>query len=130
MYDVSSGIGVEETVQFRMALGIARQAAFHGIGPTQWLEHARTAGQDPAMVLAIVSHTLEDLPDAPADAPEDRAGGGRKTTISVPVDSRAERLLTYVEKRRREWNDTLGRIRSIGTFQSPQSGLPAAPPNL
>ena len=113
MYDVSSGIGVEETVQFRMALGIARQAAFHGIGPTQWLEHARTAGQDPAMVLAIVSHTLEDLPDALADArriarEEDENHNQRA------VDSRAERLLTYVEKRRRDWNETLGRMRSIG----------------
>ena len=113
MYDVSSGIGVEETVQFRMAIGIARQAAFHGIGPTQWLEHARTAGQDPAAVLAIVSRTLEDLPDALADArriarEEDENSNQRA------VDSRAERLLAYVEKRRREWNETLGRMRSIG----------------
>ena len=113
MYDVSSGIGVEKTVQFRMAIGITRQAAFHGIGPTQWLEHARTAGQDPATVLAIVSHTLEDLPDALADARrvaryEDENHNQRA------VDSRAEQLLAYLEKRRREWNKTLGRMRSIG----------------
>ena len=113
MYDVSSGIGVEKTVRFRMAIGIARQAAFHGIGPAQWLEHARTAGQDPATVLAIVSHALEDLPDALAGArriarQEDENHNQRA------VDSRAEQLLAYVEKRRREWNQTLGRMRSIG----------------
>ena len=129
MYDVSSGIGVEETVQFRMAIGIARQAAFHGIGPTQWLEHARTAGQDPATVLAIVSHTLEDLPDALADARRIARSEDENRNQSA-VDSRSERLLAYVEKRRREWNGTLGRTRSIGAFQSPQSGLPAAPPNV
>ena len=113
MYDVSSGIGVEETVYFRMAIGIARQAAFHGIGPTQWLEHARTTGQDPAAVLAIVSHTLEDLPDALADAR--RIARQEDENRNQPaVDSRAERLLAYVEKRRREWNATLGRMRSVG----------------
>ena len=113
MYDVSSGIGVEETVQFRMAIGIARQAAFDGIGPVQWLEHARTAEQDPAVVLAIVSHTLEDLPDALADARR-IARQEDENRSQTAVDSRAERLLAYVEKRRRAWNATLGRMRSIG----------------
>ena len=113
MYDVSSGIGVEKTVQFRMAIGIARQAAFHGIGPTQWLEHAKAAGQDPATVLAIVSHTLEDLPGALADA-RTIARQEDENRNQAAVDSRAEQLLAYVEKRRREWNGTLGRMRSIG----------------
>ena len=113
MYDVSSGIGVESSVQFRMAIGIARQAAFDGIGPAQWLEHARTAGQDPATVLAIVSHTLEDLPDALADARRIARQEDENRNQSA-VDSRAERLHAYVEKRRRGWNDTLGRMRSVG----------------
>ena len=113
MYDVSSGIGVEQTVQFRMAIGIARQAAFDGIGPVQWLEHARTAEQDPAAVLAIVGHTLEDLPDALADARR-LARQEDENRNQGAVDSRAERLLAYVEKRRRAWNATLGRMRSIG----------------
>ena len=113
MYDASSGIGVEQTVQFRMAIGIARQAAFDGIGPVQWLEHARTTRQDPAAVLAIVSHTLEDLPDALADARR-IARHEDENRDQRAVDSRAERLLTYIEKRRRAWNATLGRMRSIG----------------
>ena len=107
MYDVSSGIGVEETVQFRMAIEIARQAAFDGVGPVQWLEHARTAEQDPAAVLAIVGHTLEDLPDALADARRS-ARHEDENRNQRAVDSRAERLLAYVEKRRRAWNGTLG----------------------
>ena len=100
-------------MQFRMAIGIARQAAFDGIGPAQWLEHARTAGQDPATVLAIVSHTLEDLPDALADARR-IARQEDENSNQTAVDSRAERLLAYVEKRRRGWNETLGRMRSVG----------------
>ena len=113
MYDVSSGIGVESSVQFKMAIGIARQEVFQGIGPAQWLEHARAARQDPAAILAIVSHTLEDLPDALADAR--RIARQEDENRNQPaVDSRAERLLAYVEKRRRGWNETLGRMRSVG----------------
>ena len=113
MYDVSSGIGVEQTVQFRMAIGIARQAAFDGIGPVQWLEHAGTTRQNPATVLAIVSHTLEDLPDALADARR-IARQEDENRDQRAVDLRAERLLAYIEKRRRAWNVTLGRMRSVG----------------
>lgn len=114
MYDVSSGIGVERQVQFRMAIGIARQAAFPGIGSAQWLEHAKGAGQDPATVFAIVSHTLEDLPDALADAR--RIARQEDENRNQPaVESRAEQLLACVEKRRRGWNETLGRMRSAGT---------------
>ncbi len=129
VYDVSSGIGVQETVQFRMAIGIARQTAFHGIGTVQWLEHAKAARQNPATVLAFVSHTLEDLPDALVDAR--RIAREEDENRNQPaVDSQAERLLAYVEKRRREWNATLGRIRLIGALQSPQRDLSAVPPNV
>ena len=91
--------------------------------------HRQAAGQDPATVLAIVSHTLEDLPDALADARRIAREEGENRNQRT-VDSRAERLLAHVEKRRREWNETLGRMRSIGARQSQQSGLPAVPPSV
>ena len=131
MYDVSSGIGVEQIVQFRMAIGIARQAAFDGIGPVQWLEHARTAEQDPAAVLAIVSHTLQDLPDALADARR-LARQEDENRNQGAVDSRAERLLAYIEKRRRTWNATLGRMKTshYSPFVAHHRRYAALPPAL
>lgn len=127
MYDVSSGIGIEKTIKFRMAIGIARQSSFQEIGPGQWLEHAKSTKQDGESVLAIVTQTLTDLPDALAAA-RDRAREEDENRDQQAVDRRVEAMLTYVEKRRRMWQEALGRMRAAGTRglgqDASQPGLP------
>ena len=114
MYDVSSGVGIERTVRFRMAVGIARQENFQKIGPAQWLQHARGARQDGDSVLAIVGETLDDLPEALAAA-RDNAREEDENRNQKAVDRRVKAMLVYVEKRRRVWRETLGRMRASGS---------------
>ena len=113
MYDVSSGVGIEKTVSFRMAIGIARQREFQGIGPAQWLEHAKTTGQGRGSVLAIVSETLANLSSALAEA-RDQARTGDENRDQRSVDRRIEAMFVYVDKRRKAWESTLGRMRTKG----------------
>ena len=113
MYDVSSGIGIEHTVRFRMAIGIARQNFFQGIGPAQWLEHAKSTRQDRESVLAIVSQTLAELPEALAEA-RARAREEDENRNQPAVDRRVEGMFVYIEKRRQVWEETLGRMRATG----------------
>ena len=113
MYDVSSGVGIEKRVPFRMAIGIARQREFQGIGPAQWLEHAKTTGQDRGSVLTIVSETLANLSSALAEA-RDQARTEDENGDQRSVDRRIEAMFVYVEKRRKAWESTLGRMRTKG----------------
>ena len=113
MYDVSSGIGIEHTVRFRMAIGIARQNIFQGIGPAQWLEHAKSTRQDRESVLAIVSQTLAELPETLAEA-RARAREEDENRNQPAVDRRVEGMFVYIEKRRQVWEETLGRMRAPG----------------
>lgn len=113
LYDVSSGVGIEQTIKFEMAIGVARQSKFQAIGPAQWLAHATSTKQDRESVLAIVTRTLTDLPDALAAA-RDRAREEDENHDQRAVDHRVEAMLAYVEKRHRVWRETLGRMRSAG----------------
>ena len=113
MYDTSSAIGLRVNGALEMAVGIARQRAFHRIGPAQWLEHARAAGQDREAVLEIVSRTLADLPEALAAARED-AHGEDENRRQQAVDRRVEAMLAYLVKRRQGWKTELDRMRAIG----------------
>ena len=113
MYDVSSGVGIEQTVQFRMAIGIARQNDFRRVGPAQWLEHAQRTGQDRESVLAVVTRTLADLPEALAEA-RNRARVEDENRNQSAVDQRLEKMLAYIRKRCQVWEANLGRMRAKG----------------
>ena len=121
MYDTSSAVGLRVQGSLEMAVGIARQRAFHRIGPAQWIEHARAAGQDREAVLEIVSRTLADLPEALAAARED-ARGEDENRKQQAVDRRVEAMLAYLARRRQGWNTELDRMRAIGA-----RGLKSAP---
>lgn len=121
MYDTSSAIGRRVKGTREMAVGIARQRAFHRIGPAQWLEHARAAGQDREEVLEIVSRTLAELPEALAAARED-AREEDENRIPQAVDRRTEAMLAYVAKRHEGWEAEIGRMRARGA-----RGLKCAP---
>ena len=98
MYDVSSAVGtyLEQT----LAIGIARQQRFSGIGVRQWLAHARECGIDVERTLQIVNSTAAHAPDAIATA---------RTTVRTrdenrhqeSVDRRAEALIEYARRRHR-----------------------------
>ena len=87
MYDVSSGVGIEKRVPFRMAIGIAQQREFHSIGPTQWIEHARTTEQDRESVLTIVSETLTNLREW--HSPKHATERAQKTKIAISTFCRS-----------------------------------------
>ena len=114
MYDVSSGVGIESTVDFQLAIGIARQRTPSAIGPVQWLEHARTTGQDPIGVMAIVSDVLEELPDAVADARR-QARDEDENIAQAAVDRRADAINTYVAKRAHAWATSLTKLQQRNT---------------
>ena len=109
MYDVSSGVGVERTIYFRLAIGIARQRTPSDVGPVQWLEHARRCALDPIATIAIVSDCLERLPDAFASARR-QARDEDENIEQAAVDRRADELNVYTAKRAREWTGNLGRL--------------------
>ena len=109
MYDVSSGVGIENKVDFLLAIGIGRQRRPNEVGPVQWLEHARTCGQDPAAVVAIVSSVLKDLPDALADARR-QAREEDENVAEAAVERRANAINSYAERRARAWTENLTRL--------------------
>ena len=113
MYDTSSAIGLRGKGTLEMAIGIARQRAFHRIGPAQWLEHARATGQDREEVLEIVSRTLAELPEAIAAARKD-AREEDENRMQRAVDRRTESMLAYVTKRHQRWNTELSALRARG----------------
>ena len=121
MYDTSSAIGLRVTGTLEMAVGIARQRAFHRIGPARWLEHARASRQDREAVLEIVSRTLADLPEALAAAREDALEEDENRRQQA-VDRRVEAMLAYLAKRHQGWKTELDRMRAIGA-----RGLKGAP---
>ena len=124
MYDTSSAIGLRAKGTLEMAVGIARQRAFHQIGPPQWLEHARTCGQDGEAVLEIVSRTLAELPDALAAARRE-ARETDENRKQRAVDRRVEAMIAYVAKRANQWGATLGRMRARGARGlAPQANAP------
>ena len=112
MYDVSSGVGLERMIEFKMAIGIARQSNFQKIGPVQWLEHAKRTKQDGESMLAIVTQTLANLPDALATARQ-QARTEDENRDQQAVDRRVEAMLAYVTKRRRVWQETLAPGQSL-----------------
>ena len=109
MYDVSSGVGIENQVDFLLAIGIGRQRRPSEVGPVQWLEHARTCGQDPTAVVAIVSSVLENLPDALADARRE-AREEDENVAQAAVNRRANAINSYAERRARAWTENLARL--------------------
>ena len=102
MYDVSSAVGTH--LDQELAIGIARQARLSGIGPRQWLAHARQCNIDPEHTLAIVRETVRDTPEALAAARE-AVRESDENRYQSSVDRRAEAMIGYAEKRRRVFNE-------------------------
>ena len=102
MYDVSSAIGTN--VSRRLAIGIARQRNLAGIGPRQWLAHARECGLDPTDTLEIVQKTVRDTPEAIAAARE-TVGKRDENRYQHVVDRRAEELIDYARTRARVFEE-------------------------
>ena len=104
MYDVSSAIGTR--FDQTLAIGIARQQRFSGIGVRQWVAHAKECGLDPDRTLHIVRKIATHAPDAIAAA---------RTTVRArdenrhqsSVDRRAEEMIRYAERRRRVFIDEM-----------------------
>lgn len=109
MYDVSSGLGIENRVDFLLSIGIGRQRRPSELGPVQWLEHARTCGQDPTAIVAIVTGVLKDLPDALADARR-KAREEDENVEQAAVERRANAVNSYAERRTRTWTENLTRL--------------------
>lgn len=109
LYDVSSSVGVAALDQ-KLAIGIARQQRYSGIGPRQWRRHAVECGLDPEETLAIVRNVAGEMPEAIAAAGE-RAKTRDENRWQGAVGRRLERMIRYAETRRRVLEEDLARMR-------------------
>ena len=98
MYDVSSAVGTH--LERLLAIGIARQQALAGIGPRQWLTHARQCAIDPERAVRIVREVVNAAPDAIASA-RDTVRHRDENRRQDAVDRRAEAMIEYARTRRR-----------------------------
>ena len=98
MYDVSSAVGtyLDQT----LAIGIARQNQFSGIGFRQWRTHAEQCGLPADRTIQIAARIARNAPDAIATA-RDTVRTRDENRHQASVDRRAEELLQYAERRRR-----------------------------
>ena len=102
MYDVSSAVGTY--LSGELAIGVVREKNLTGIGPRQWLAHARLCGLDPDHTLEIVRETVRNAPEAVAAARE-TVRGHDENRYQGSVDRRAEELVHYARKRRRVFEE-------------------------
>lgn len=131
VYDVATGIGVDERIVPNLAIAVGGEREFHRIGPEQWIRHAGECGLVPGDTLDVVTEILRVLPEAVSEARR-QAAVEDECRDQPRVDRRIEGVLRWLNRRAEAWDRGRGppsRSAGVGPSTAETAPVPSTPPS-